>query len=114
MSRHAGAASAFAGIVMLGLATSAMAAPDGKSLYGQTCIACHGEDGRGKLPGVPDFTERGGRLEKPDDVLVNHVIDGFQSPGSPMSMPAKGGNPSLSDAEAAAVVRYIREAFSAR
>jgi cytochrome c5 len=39
------------------------------------------------------------------DTLVAHAIDGFQ--GSQGMMPAKGGNPSLSDAEVRAVVEYM-------
>lgn len=41
-----------------------------EALYRQTCIACHGADARGALPGVPDFTADGGRLAKPDEVLA--------------------------------------------
>ena len=39
------------------------------------------------------------------DTLVAHAIDGFQ--GSQGMMPAKGGNPSLSDEEVRAVVEYM-------
>ncbi len=31
----------------------------GEKLYQTACAACHGPDGRGTVPGVPDFTKRG-------------------------------------------------------
>lgn len=83
----------------------------GKGTYDKTCIACHGGDGKGAFPGTPDFSESDGALSKTDDVLVDHIINGFQSPGSPMAMPPKGGNPNLSTTDVAAVLKYIRETF---
>ncbi len=80
----------------------------GKAVYNQTCIACHGADGKGTLPGAPDFSSAKGPLSQTDDILVKHVTDGFQSPGSPMAMPAKGGNTALTDADIRAVVKYLR------
>mgnify|MGYP003571089251 CR=1 FL=1 len=79
---------------------------DGETIYNNTCIACHGADGQGALPGVPKFSER---LSKPDDVLLSNITNGFQSKGSPMAMPPKGGNPNLSDADIMNVLSYIRE-----
>ncbi|HHJ14499.1 MAG TPA: c-type cytochrome [Gammaproteobacteria bacterium] len=90
------------------------AAPSGMSgreIYQQTCVACHGADGKGMFPGVPDFTRAGGRLSKSDEELLDNVRGGFQSPGSPMAMPPRGGNASLSDADLKAVIRYLREQF---
>lgn len=83
----------------------------GKETYDKTCIACHGGGGKGAFPGTPDFTSRDGVLTKSDEVLVDHIITGFQSPGSPMAMPPKGGNPNLSATDVAAVLKYIRETF---
>lgn len=87
------------------------AALDGKTIYGKTCVACHGPDGSGVLPGVPDFTASDGPLTKSDDTLIQHIAEGFQSPGAPMAMPAKGGNPDLSAADVQAVLEYLRENF---
>lgn len=84
----------------------------GEQIYGSTCIACHGADGKGVLPGTPDFTDKGGRLSKSDEVLLRHITEGFQSPGSPMAMPAKGGNPSLTPSEISEVLSYLRKQFS--
>ena len=83
----------------------------GKETYDKTCIACHGGDGKGAFPGTPDFGASDGALSKSDEVLVDHIINGFQSPGSPMAMPPKGGNPNLSTSDVAEVLKYIRETF---
>ncbi len=84
----------------------------GKVIYSQTCIACHGADGKGALPGVPDLTKSDGRLSKSDEILIKHITEGFQTPGSPMAMPAKGGNADLNDADIKSVLSYLRESFS--
>ncbi len=83
----------------------------GKAVYSQTCIACHGANGKGAIPGTPDFTAADGPLSKTDDILLKHVIEGFQAPGSPMAMPAKGGNPSLTEADVKAVLAYLHAEF---
>ena len=91
---------------------NAMAAePTGKAIYEGTCIACHGADGKGTIPGAPDLTDPNGRLAQTDQVLKKHILDGFQSPGSPMAMPPKGGNPALSEEGIDAVLRYMKERF---
>jgi len=84
----------------------------GKETYDKTCIACHGGDGKGAFPGTPDFTNRDGALSKTNAVLIDHITNGFQSEGSPMAMPPKGGNPNLSGAGVKAVLSYIRETFA--
>ena len=83
----------------------------GKEIFHGTCVSCHGVDGKGAFPGAPDFTRRDGPLSKPDDVLIDHVTNGFQSPGSPMAMPPKGGNPNLDEVGIKAVISYLRKTF---
>ncbi|MFV2059986.1 MAG: cytochrome c5 family protein [Gammaproteobacteria bacterium] len=83
----------------------------GKEVYEQTCIACHGADGTGPLPGVPNFTNKSGRLAKSDKVLIEHITNGFQSSGSAMAMPPKGGNPNLSEKNIKDILKYIRKQF---
>ena len=92
--------------------SSATAADAGRGgeIYAQTCVACHGADGRGVLPGVPDFTSASGPLAK-EDALLQHITDGFQTPGSPMAMPSKGGNPDLTEEDVMSVLRYLREHY---
>jgi len=84
---------------------------DGQAIYNQTCIACHGGNGKGTLPGAPDFTRAGGVLSQSDDVLIKHITEGFQSPGSPMAMPAKGGNSNMTAADVKAVLDYMHKQF---
>lgn len=96
------------------LAASAVLADElarGREVYQGTCVACHGGDGAGVLPGVPDLSEKGGPLSKSDAVLLENITNGFQSPGSPMAMPAKGGDPSLSEQDIRAVLQYLRSEF---
>ncbi len=79
----------------------------GQEVYEQTCIACHGKDGKGSIPGAPDFTDPNGVLSQDNDTLLKHIRDGFKSKNSPMAMPAKGGNPSLSEEDLKNVVAYM-------
>ena len=83
----------------------------GKQIYEGTCIACHGADGKGAIRGVPDFTEQKGALSLPDSVLLERIERGFQTPSSPMAMPPKGGNPTLTEADLKAVLQHIRTTF---
>ncbi len=92
--------------------TYAEGTDEGEKVYAQTCIACHGANGKGSIPGVGDFTRADGPLTKSDEALIKRIRDGLATAGKPLSMPAKGGNPSLSDAEIAAVLRYLRASFS--
>jgi len=82
-------------------------AADGKALYATTCIACHGPKAKGAIPGVPDLA-KGGRLAKSDADLSASILNGFQTKGSPMAMPPKGGNPNLTAEDAKALVLYLR------
>lgn len=83
----------------------------GEVVYYKACIACHAADGAGSLPGVPDLTEKGGALRQEDAVLIRRMAEGFQTPGSPMEMPPRGGDPAVSDADLKAVLKYMRKAF---
>lgn len=83
----------------------------GSDIYSQTCIVCHGANGKGMVPGAPDFTRSEGSLSQSDEVLMQNIIKGFQSPGSPMAMPPNGGNANLTTADIQAVLGYLRESF---
>jgi len=83
----------------------------GKEVYDTTCIACHGADGSGPIPGVPNFNKKKGRLSKSDEDLLNHITHGFQSPGSSMAMPPKGGNPNLTEKNIKDTLKYLRKQF---
>lgn len=83
----------------------------GAAIYHQTCVVCHGASGKGAIPGTPDFTNTNGPLKKSDSVLLNHIINGYQTPGSPMAMPPRGGNPNLTDTDLQNTLSYIKHKF---
>jgi len=91
--------------------TNSKTAITGQAIYGQTCIACHGADGEGTIPGVTDLTEAEGPLSKTDEELVRNISNGFQSPRSLIAMPPKGGNPALTNEDIRAVLDYLRSEF---
>ena len=83
----------------------------GRSVYDATCVACHGADGRGVLPGMPalggDYSAHAGSEEE----LIDHMVEGFQSDGSQIAMPPLGGNPSLTRKDMTDALAYIKQAF---
>jgi len=44
-------------------------------------------------------------------LLTRRNRNGYQGPGSPMAMPPKGGNSTLTDDDLKAVIKYMRRAF---
>ena len=83
----------------------------GKKVYSTTCFVCHGKDGKGAIPGVPDMTGKKTRLLQDDATLLKHATEGYQSKGSAMAMPAKGGNPSLTEEDLKNVIAYMKANF---
>lgn len=103
-------------IVAAGLAPATAAAGNdllaaGRAAYQQTCVACHGTNGQGALPGIASFRSADGPLAQADDVLVESILEGKQSPGSALAMPPRGGNPNLTEADAEALVAFLRAEF---
>ncbi len=96
---------------LVSFSASASELNHGQLVYNGTCIACHGSDGTGSLPGVPDLTGKTGLLSQDDAVLLGRMADGYQSPGSSMAMPPKGGNAALTDVDLRAVLKYMRNEF---
>ncbi len=86
--------------------STAMGGDDaGKTTYGSICVACHGSG----IPGIPQLGDTAAwapRIEQGNDTLYEHAINGYTG-SSGMPMPAKGGNPSLSDDDVKAAVDYI-------
>lgn len=95
--------------------SSALAGVDdhpGKEIYEDTCEVCHGEDGTGELPGMPNFRKKDGALSKSDDVLLTNIIKGYRSSSSsPMPMPPRGGNLALSDDDIKEALAFLRKEF---
>ena len=86
------------------VAATATAIIDGKIIYNGMCLACHGAG----LAGAPRVGDKGAWAERIDQgatTLYANAINGVQ--GSSGVMPAKGGNPALSDDEIKAVVDYM-------
>lgn len=73
---------------------------DGEAVYNGICAACHNAGVAGAP--VPGGTMNE-RTEKGLDALVANAIDGIGI------MPAKGGNPSLSDDEIRAAVEFMMQ-----
>ena len=86
----------------------------GAEVYNGTCVACHGENGKGEIPGVPDLTSAKGPLAKTDAILLDHIINGFESPGSDMAMPELGGNEDLTIQDIKNVIAYMRAKYQRR
>ncbi|WP_246053869.1 c-type cytochrome [Halomonas halmophila] len=74
----------------------------GEAVYNSACVACH-DAGVAGAPKIGDSQAWSTRLEKGTETLYSHAINGFNA------MPAKGGNPNLSDAEVEAAVDYLIE-----
>lgn len=83
----------------------------GDQLYIKSCIVCHADDGSGAMSGVSDLTENKAWLALDDEILLTKLKQGIQNQGSTMSMPAKGGNPDLTDDDLTAIIIYMRQTF---
>ena len=94
---------------------SAAAAPDGKALFNTNCSTCHQENGKGD-PGV--FPPLAGNTEvtaKDPTPIIAIVLHGLSTPKTIMGKQYAGGMPpwkgTLSNAEIAAVLTYVRSAW---
>lgn len=103
-----------AALMFLSPVSQAFADNGAEEIYRETCSACHGEDGKGAFEGMPDFTDAAGRLSKDDETLIKHITEGFQSEGSPMAMPEKGGNEDLTEDDVKNLVGYLRDNFGTK
>ena len=80
---------------------------DGKAVFEANCKACHG----GLIPGAPAVGKKedwAPRIKQGKDTLHKHALEGFNS------MPAKGGNSSLSNDEVKAAVDYMANESGAK
>lgn len=78
---------------------------DGKTIYDNLCTSCHtaGINGAPKLGSKAMWAPR---IAEGIDTLVQHAINGYHGPDG-NTMPAKGGNPALTDAQVKAAVTWI-------
>lgn len=75
----------------------------GSEVYNSVCMACH-DTGAAGSPKRGDAAAWASRLEQGMATLYEHSLSGIRG------MPAKGGNPKLSDDEVKLAVDYIVEA----
>ena len=78
---------------------------DGKTIFGNLCQTCH----TNAATGAPVLTDKGAwapRVAKGLPTLIDHAINGFQGPDGKV-MPAKGGNPSLTNDQVKATVQWM-------
>ena len=79
-------------------ATEAVA--QGEAVYKKVCFICH-DTGAAGAPKRGDKVAWAPRIAKGDATLMEHALKGFNA------MPAKGGNPTLSDDDIAHAIVYI-------
>jgi cytochrome c5 len=72
----------------------------GEKIAQKNCALCHAS-GMMNSPKIGDKEQWAPRIAQGKEMLVNNAIKGIRT------MPAKGGNPSLSDAEVAAAVIWM-------
>ena len=82
------------------VAAAASGPADGKKTYEGLCAACHAA-GIAGAPKVGDKAAWSARIAQGESTLHDHAIKGIRA------MPAKGGNPALSDAEVKAAVAHM-------
>ncbi len=78
---------------------------DGKTIYDNLCHSCH-TAGVAGAPKLGDKAAWGPRIAEGLDTLIKHATEGYKGPDGNM-MPARGGNPSLNDAQVKAAVTWI-------
>lgn len=76
---------------------------DGKTIYDNLCTGCH-TSGAGGAPKL-DGAGMGARAAQGLELLVKHAIEGYT--GSAGVMPAKGGNPALTDEQVKVTVEWM-------
>jgi mono/diheme cytochrome c family protein len=84
----------------------------GEQVYVQTCMVCHGDDGSGGMPGVPDLAGNKALFAGDDRALIERLKMGIVTPGAPVSMPPNGGNPELTEQQMKMALEYTREILS--
>lgn len=93
-------------------AVAAGSADKGRPLYRATCASCHGMEGQG-MPGQGRDIRESQFIAKQDDASLLAFIKKGRMPNDPANetgrmMPAKGGNPMLSDGDLLDIIAYLR------
>jgi len=91
--------------------TAVNAASRGENLYLQNCMVCHADDGTGAMPGVPDLEENRAWSTMNKIKLLTRLKQGIQKSDESMGMPAKGGNPNLTNKDLNEIINYMCQSF---
>jgi len=93
--------------VVAAAAPASAVGKSGEEVYKAVCAMCHAT-GLLNAPKFGDKTQWEARIKQGYETLVTHANKGIRS------MPAKGGNPSLTDEEVAGAVKYMANASGAK
>jgi disulfide bond formation protein DsbB len=90
-----------------------LARAKGKQVFKQTCVACHGEDGKGIEGLGKNWTTSEYIASSTNDELIEFLKVGrtIEDPANTTGilMPPRGGNPNLTDDDLRNVVLYMRK-----
>ena len=77
---------------------------DGSVIFGNLCTGCHTSG----AAGAPQLTKAAwaARVAQGKETLYQHAMNGYKGPDG-NTMPARGGNPALSDAQIKATVDWM-------
>ncbi|MBS0383448.1 MAG: cytochrome c5 family protein [Proteobacteria bacterium] len=78
---------------------------DGKVIFDKLCTSCH-TTGVTNAPKLGNKADWAPRIKQGIDTLVKHAEDGYTGPDG-NHMPARGGNPALSNAQVEATVKWM-------
>ena len=87
-----------------GAAGGAAPHPGGEKVFKSVCFMCH-QTGAGGAPIAGNKDDWGPRIAQGKDTLYTHALNGFT--GQKGTMPPKGANSSLADADVKAAVDYM-------
>ena len=90
-------------------ASAGPALPDGKSLYMQTCAACHQSDGNGLAGAFPPLAKSNVVMDKNPETLIRIILQGYDARSEFGVMPAFAEQ--LTDEEIAAIANYERSSW---
>ena len=92
---------------------SSTSAANGEAIFGQTCTACHGQSAEGVPNLGPALVENAFVAGLSDDDLLAFLLAGRPADHpdneSGVTMPAKGGNVSLTDQDLRDIIAFLRE-----